>query len=474
MSVNSLVGQKLYNGRYEVKSYIGSGGMSHVYEGFDTEVNRRVAIKVLRPELSENSYWVKIFNEEAITAEQCHHPRIVTIYGRKTEGNLHYIVMPFLPIGLKTMLKSEKTLPPLKAVTILRDIAEALVYVHKKNIVHKDIKTGNIMFDEHDYAILTDFGIAKRDDTTRIAGSTGAGTPAYMAPEQCKGEVGDFRSDIYSLGIVLYELLTGKCPYEAEGDVAVYYKHIDEPLPEQPLKDHQVPQRIKNILYKCLAKSPNDRYQSTQELVEAFDDIIKNPPTPKPIRIKRRLKPAIAIPIVFVVAVLVYFLIKAIIGNGNGGNRVEKSEQHISPIAKISLTLLDAEEKQPIPYPGTSGKITIKSPNMETTVVVSKSNFIVEFDTNKINTLSNSDISNNNIVLKMYLPKQDVGSMITTKNKIDYYEPSSLRIKINPNHTKNETLFSSPIAKWCPNCRTPFKYGDIKCSNINCNKERRK
>jgi serine/threonine protein kinase len=471
MPINIIIGQKLYNGRYEVKSYIGPGGMSNVYEGLDVDVKRKVAIKVLKPEFSESAYWVRIFNEEAITAVQCDHPNIVKIYDQKSEGNLHYIVMQLLPTGLKSVLKKEKVLSPIRAVTILRDIAEALAYVHKKNIIHKDIKTGNIMFDDHNNPILTDFGIAITDDSTRMAGPTSAGTPGYMPPEQFKGEIVDFRSDIYSLGIVFYELLTGRRPYEAEDDYAVLYKQVNEPLPEQPLNDYQIPRRIRNILDKCLAKSPADRYQSTRELIEAFDDIIKNPPTPKPIRIKRKFKPAILIPIVLVVATILYLIFKRPQTITNG--EIISTKQS-SVIAKISLSLLDGEVKRPIPYPGATGRIRFKSQNMDTALTIVKSNFIVEFDTSTDHKSSNNDTSNFNLIHKIFLPKSDINAPITVSDKIDYYEPVSLKIGLNPDYKTNETLFSSPIAKWCPKCRTQFMYGDTKCHNPNCPETRRK
>jgi serine/threonine protein kinase len=474
MPINIIIGQKLYNGRYEVKSYIGPGGMSNVYEGFDVDVKRKVAIKVLKPEFSESPYWVRIFNEEAITAVQCDHPHIVKIYDRKSEGNLHYIVMQLLPIGLKTVLKKEKVLSPIRTVTILRDIAEALVYVHQKNIVHKDIKTGNIMFDDHNNAILTDFGIAISDDSTRMAGPTSAGTPGYMPPEQFKGEIVDFRSDIYSLGIVFYELITGRRPYEAEDDYAVLYKQVNEPLPEQPLNDNQIPRRIRNILDKCLAKSPDGRYQSTQELVEAFDDIIKNPPTPKPIRIRRRFNPAVLIPIVIVVAIAVYFLIKSVIGNVNGDGQEGQTHRvtvnHSSLVAKISLHLLDADVNKPVPYPGSFGKIKFHSPNYDKTIAISDSNPTFELDTNLS---SNSEVSDNNSIYKLYLPQQDIGSMITLTNKIDYYEPNSLKIHITPNKVNIDTiLYFSPIANGCSQCPALFKYGDTICKECGAKREK--
>ncbi len=472
MPINIIIGQKLYNGRYEVKSYIGPGGMSNVYEGLDVDVKRKVAIKVLKPEFSESPYWVRIFNEEAITAVQCDHPHIVKIYDRKSEGNLHYIVMQLLPIGLKTVLKKEKVLSPIRAVTILRDIAEALAYVHKKNIVHKDIKTGNIMFDDHNNPILTDFGIAISDDSTRMAGPTSAGTPGYMPPEQFKGEIVDCRSDIYSLGIVFYELLTGRRPYEAEDDYAVLYKQVNEPIPEQPLNDNQIPRRIRNILDKCLAKSPADRYQSTQELIEAFDDIIKNPPTPKPIRIKRKSNPAIVIPVVITIALASLILIKIFIIDRKNNITEIKPPAPISPFARIVFNLLDADVKRPIPYLGAAGSIRFKSQNMDTAFTILKPNFIVEFDTSTDHKPTNNDTSNINLIHKIFLPKRDINAPITISDKIDYYEPVSLKIGLNPDYNPSETLFSSPIAKWCPNCRTPFMYGDIKCRN--CSKERRK
>ncbi|HTW91848.1 MAG TPA: serine/threonine-protein kinase, partial [bacterium] len=282
MPVHSLaVGQKLSNGKYEVTEFIGRGGMAEVFKGIDVNLKRKVAIKVLDPEFANNPYWVRRFRDEAETAANLEHPNIVTIYEIQQHENLHYCVMQYLPQGLVSVLKQTKrALTPVEAITILEPIAEALAFVHKRGVVHRDIKPGNIMLDEHGAPVLTDFGIAMRDNSTRLEGHATTGTPEYMSPEQIRGEASiDGRSDVYSLGVVLYELLTGNVPYHSEDPQAVFYQQVHEPLPGQPLKDHQVPKRVKDILCRCLEKDARDRYQSADTLVEAFNDVLRNPPT---------------------------------------------------------------------------------------------------------------------------------------------------------------------------------------------------
>lgn len=279
MQSHALVGLQLMGGKYEVTAFIGRGGMSEVYEGTDTRFGRKVAVKVLNPGFAVYPYYVRRFREEAETAASVEHPNVAKIYDIQEEDDLCYCVMQYLPGGLASKLKQRGTIPFLEAVRIIRPVADALAGVHNCGIVHRDIKPGNIMFDEHDNPVLTDFGIALRDDTTRLQGAVAIGTTEYMSPEQVRGENTDFRSDLYSLGIVLYELLTGSVPFQADDPQVVFYQHLRKPVPERPLQQHKAPRRARELLRRCLAKSPGDRFQSTEALVEALEDALDNPPT---------------------------------------------------------------------------------------------------------------------------------------------------------------------------------------------------
>lgn len=458
MNYQDFIGRDLCNGKYKVTSCLGVFGMSAVYLGVENRLKRPVAIKVLRFDYTNNPYMIRRFVEEAQTAADCQHPNIVVIYDIGEEGNLHYIVMQLLPKSLSSLLKEKKVFDFIEAIKILKPIAQALVYIHtKKKVIHRDIKLSNIMFDEHNNPILTDFGIALREDTTRFADGSSAGTAEYMAPEQIRGQPIDFRADIYSLGIVLYELLTGRTPFQGDDDSVIYYQQIYEPPSEQPLIDNNVPKRVKGIIYKCLAKSPNDRYQSTQELVDAFEDIIRNPPTPKPIRIKRKFTPAIAIPIIIIAVIGIAIVITSVLRNGNGDGETIQPDPIIQPIAKTSFIFLDADVKLPLPY---TIKITFKSPNMETTIVNSDSNLNIAFYTEQIEQNEQSDHDN---MLKIFLPKPDTLSVIAISANAAYYKPLTRNIKLRLHNMSSETLLLSPKSVVCIACNRRFRYKDTIC-----------
>lgn len=477
MSYQYLVGRELYNGKYRIVAYIGAGGMSEVYEGWDTDLNRKVAIKILKTLYLNDPYYKRRFREEARIAADCDHPHIVKIFDRREEDSIHYIAMQYLPKSLSTLLKIKKVFTGLEAITILRDIAEALVYVHKRGIVHRDIKIGNIMFDEHNNPILTDFGIATREDSTMLAqGTLTTGTPEYMSPEQIKGKNIDFRSDIYSLGIVLYELITGSTPFSAEDPQAVFWQHINEPIPEQPLQDNQVPKRIKEIIYKCLAKSPDGRYQSTQALIDAFDDILRNPPTPKKIRPPHKftseditlkpqpgeqnsiqqkriaLKPTLIIPILIVLLVAVWYIFR------------QENPKPRFPLATLYISPIDSATNQTIPF---FGKINfvLNNPNgpkfnvdgfgarldfyQDTLLIFSK-------DTSVNDKYINID--------KIIYSLSDTSININIQVKMRYYETIFTKIDLFKNDAKEIKLKLQPIDIFCGKCGNSYSYGDTICS----------
>jgi serine/threonine protein kinase len=222
---------------YVVKKKLGEGGMASVYLAVQEKLHREVAIKVLDPLLLKDKQILKRFKKEAQTAVKLSNPYIITIYDVGQEGDSHYIVMEYLGKSLRDRIKSGGKLPPQEALDIIKKIAEALSYAHGKGIIHRDIKPDNIMFRPgRKEPVLVDFGIARVLDLNTKLTMTGirVGTPHYMSPEQCKGEKIDGRSDIYSLGVVLIELLTGSVPYKSETPMGLIYLHTQGPTPTMP------------------------------------------------------------------------------------------------------------------------------------------------------------------------------------------------------------------------------------------------
>jgi len=263
---------------YEIIDEIGKGGMATVYKGIYNKLERIVAIKVLSPHFLHEENFAKRFLKEAKISAGLNHPNIITIFDVDNYKNYHYIVSEYFSGGtLKDMILSDKITPEL-ALSIVKSIASALDYAHKKGFIHRDIKPDNIMFREDGTPVLVDFGIARALGSTTKLTKTGMsiGTPHYMSPEQARGKVLDGRSDIYSLGVVFYEMLTGKVPYEAEDSdsIAIAIKHIQEPIPDlwsevrgQGLEGGEI-KKYQNIINKMMAKNPEDRAQSGREVIE--------------------------------------------------------------------------------------------------------------------------------------------------------------------------------------------------------------
>jgi serine/threonine-protein kinase PpkA len=254
---------------YKVKKELGAGGMAKVYLAVDTKLDRLVAVKVLSPAFAEESRITKRFIKEAKTAAQLQHSNIVTIFDVGKQGTMYYFAMEFLPENLKDRVKQEGGFKPRKALAIIKDVAKALSYAHKKGYVHRDIKPDNIMFRKDGAVVLVDFGIVKAVNEKTKLTRTGisVGTPQYMSPEQIKASKVDGRSDLYSLGIVLYELLTGQLPYQADDLVKLALQHTGDPVPKLPekLKDFQP------LIEKMLAKNPHERVRNAEGLIRLID-----------------------------------------------------------------------------------------------------------------------------------------------------------------------------------------------------------
>jgi len=257
---------------YEIIEELGRGGMAIVFKAREKGLDREVAVKVLPFSLAFDSEFVERFQREARTSAKLEHANIIPIYRVGKKGRVIYFVMKFLRgQALSEKLSERGKLPPDDIRRILIQTASALGYAHKNDIVHRDIKPDNIMFDESGNAILTDFGIAKAASGTRLTGTgMSIGTPHYMSPEQARAQTLDGRSDIYSLGVVAYQCLAGVVPFDGEDSFSIGYKHIMEDLTEPEMTDPDQ-RALYDIIERMMAKSPEDRYQTAEALVETLE-----------------------------------------------------------------------------------------------------------------------------------------------------------------------------------------------------------
>ena len=270
---------RLIGNRYEILEKIGNGGMATVYKARCHVLNRNVAVKVLKEEFTTDAEFVKRFNIEAQAAASLSHPNIVSIYDVGNEGEIYYIVMELVQgKTLKEIITDDGILPWKWTVNIAIQIASALEVAHRNNIVHRDIKPHNIIITENGTAKVTDFGIAKAVSNSTIT-SFGAtiGSVHYFSPEHARGGYTDAKSDLYSLGVVMYEMLTGKVPFDADTPVSVALKHMQE-TPEEPKKlNSTIPESVNKIIIKAMQKDPNLRYSSATEMLVDLREAVKNP-----------------------------------------------------------------------------------------------------------------------------------------------------------------------------------------------------
>ena len=264
----NLIGKMLDN-RYEVLEKVGNGGMATVYRAKDHVLNRYAAIKVLKDEFTTDSEFIKKFNAEAQAAASLTHPNIVQIYDVCNEDNLYYIVMELIQgKTLKEIINDEGRLPWKWSVNIAIQIASALEIAHKNNIVHRDIKPHNIIITEEGTAKVTDFGIAKAvTNSTITAFGTTIGSVHYFSPEHARGGYTDAKSDIYSLGIVMYEMLTGRVPFDADTPVSVALKQVQEEPVDPITYNESIPISVNRIILKAMQKDPNQRYQNATDMI---------------------------------------------------------------------------------------------------------------------------------------------------------------------------------------------------------------
>lgn len=275
MPKSKWTGKKLSN-RYLIDEMLGQGGMSAVYKATDPNLKRVVAVKMIHTHLSDNPDFVKRFEEEAAAVAQLRHHGIIQVYDFNQDDDLYYMVLEFVPgetiqDHLKRLNESGRKLPISKVMEYMANICDAVDYAHQRGMIHRDIKPANIMLNTQGQVILMDFGIAKIVGGQRHT-ATGAvvGTAMYMSPEQIRGEQPDRRSDIYSLGVTLFEMVSGQPPFQADSAMTLMMMHVNDPVPDPRKLNPEVPEELITVINKALAKNPNDRYQTAAEMASAL------------------------------------------------------------------------------------------------------------------------------------------------------------------------------------------------------------
>jgi serine/threonine protein kinase len=269
-----LIGQSF--GRYHILEKLGEGGMAVVYKAYDTRLERNVAVKVITPSREHSEKFLKRFEREARALAKLSHPNIVGVIDYGEQNGLPYLVMEYIPAGtLKQKLGKLSSWQD--SAHLLLPIARALAYAHSQGVVHRDVKPSNILLTQSGEPMLTDFGIAKlleAEETVDLTGTgVGVGTPEYMAPEQARGQSVDARADIYSLGVVFYEMVTGRKPYQADTPMAVVWKLASEPLPRPTTFVPKLPEAIERVILKALAKDVQDRFQRMTEFASTLESL---------------------------------------------------------------------------------------------------------------------------------------------------------------------------------------------------------
>ncbi|MFG0212500.1 Stk1 family PASTA domain-containing Ser/Thr kinase [Brevibacillus porteri] len=267
-----MEGQRL-GGRYQIESRVGGGGMAIVYKAKDLILNRQVAVKVLRSQFGTDEDFVNRFRREAQAVASLSHPNVVGVYDVGQEGDTHYMVMEYIEgYTLKEVIIQRGALPVEEAVRIAEQICDALDHAHQNQIIHRDIKPHNIMIGKNGRVKVTDFGIARAVTSATITHTNAMlGSVHYFSPEQARGGITGEKSDIYSLGIVLYEMVTGELPFSGDSPISVALKHLQEPLPEPRQVNPAIPQSVENVILKALVKDPFLRYASASEMLEDLE-----------------------------------------------------------------------------------------------------------------------------------------------------------------------------------------------------------
>ena len=272
MNGRMLTGDRILSGRYRVEAEIGRGGMARVYRGTDTVLGRTVAIKVLETEQAADPTFVDRFRREARAAAGLNHHGVVSVFDTGSDDGVHYIVMEYVHgRTLAQVVAEDGPLPPELAAAIAASVAEALAFAHAEGLVHRDVKPANIMLTDSGRVKVMDFGIARVVSAhTLTQTATVFGTAAYLSPEQAQGERVDGRSDVYALGVVLYEMLTGRAPFAADSPVALAFKHIHEDPPPPSSQRRGITPGLEAVVMRALAKDRAARYQGAAEMAAAL------------------------------------------------------------------------------------------------------------------------------------------------------------------------------------------------------------
>ncbi|MFZ0545421.1 MAG: protein kinase, partial [Candidatus Promineifilaceae bacterium] len=292
MSKPSWIGQTL-GGRYQIRELIGQGGMSAVYKAYDPNLRRVVAIKLIHAHLSSDPEFVRRFQEEGAAVAQLRHNNIIQVYDFNHDGDTYFIVFEFIPgeslqARLKRLAETNRKMPFEQIVETAASVADALDYAHSRSMIHRDIKPANVMLNVQGQAILMDFGIVKimGGDSHTATGAV-LGTARYMAPEQIRGTQVDGRADIYSVGVMLFEMLSGNPPFKADSAMTLMMMHVNDPVPDLRTLRPDVPVDLVRIVNKALAKNPTQRYQSAGELARDLRNArLVAPPPPDATRIE--------------------------------------------------------------------------------------------------------------------------------------------------------------------------------------------
>jgi serine/threonine protein kinase len=274
-----LIGQNLDG--YIVGARIGVGGMGRVYQGYDAETQKPVAIKVMQPEFAEDEHFRARFWREAELLITLRHPHIVPVYSYGQWSGFLYIVMQLVKGPSLERILDHHRFSPLTAWQIMRPVTEALGFGHAHQVLHRDLKTANILIEprgEGNHLFLSDFGLGKRPglDTTLTASGVSVGTPEYMAPEVAMGTPADHRADLYSVGVILYELLLGRLPFQGKNAQMTALAHVDEPVPRPRMLHPHFPRRLEALLLQALDKNPAGRFQTAKDLRFAYYDAVKS------------------------------------------------------------------------------------------------------------------------------------------------------------------------------------------------------
>jgi serine/threonine protein kinase/Flp pilus assembly protein TadD len=270
-----------FAGRYEIIEELGSGGMGKVYRVEDTKVGEEIALKVILPGVDVSQKTLERFRNELKLTRKIKHKNVCQMFDLGEDAGTHFITMEYVPgENIKSFIKRAKRLDIGSAVSLAREICEGLAAAHRLGVVHRDLKSSNIMIDKEGEARIMDFGIARSIESKKLTGEGKVvGTPQFMSPEQIGGEELDRRSDIYSFGIILFEMLTGKVPFDGDTSLSIAYQHKNEPPPNPRDFNTQIPNSLSNVILKCLEKNREERYQSAEELFSDLTEIERKIPT---------------------------------------------------------------------------------------------------------------------------------------------------------------------------------------------------